>query len=121
MSDLYLSASDSRLGFESPITFAVSGTDDFAAHNATILDDLILEGIFFQKPHNTSLTIALTVGSSGAEVALVSSLAANNESSGFRASKVPLPKGSRLVISSTGAHNGHKVVSLVFRTARSGV
>ena len=121
MPEHYLSASDSRLGFEAPVTAQQSGTDDFVAQAFIARDDLILEGVFFQKPETTVLTLSLSVGHGGAEIDLIKSEAADAETSAFRASKIPIPKGSRMVLDSTGGVNGAKVVTFVFRTARSGV
>lgn len=98
-------------------------TDDIS--ETFTVSECVLEGLFFQKPATSDLTITLLnpqidPDRTSGTIALVSSLAADAETSGFRAAKIPIFEGATITVSTTGAVNGTKRVDFAFRPIRLG-
>lgn len=104
-------------------TEGADSTNDISADFT--VSECVCDGIFFQKPLTTDLTISLAnpqVDSAltGATISLVSSLVADAETSGFRASKVPILDGATITVTTTGSVSGTKRVDFAFRVVRQG-
>lgn len=98
-------------------------TDDIS--ETFTVSECVLDGIFFQKPATSDLTITLLnpqidPDRTSATISLVSSLVADAETSGFRASKLPIFDGATITVATTGAVNGTKRVDFAFRPIRQG-
>lgn len=104
-------------------TFGADSTDDIS--ETFTVSECICDGIFFQKPASSDLTITILnpqidPDMTSATITLVSSLAADAETSGFRASKIPIFDGATITVATTGAVNGTKRVDFAFRPIRQG-
>lgn len=98
-------------------------TDDIS--DTFTVSECVCDGIFFQKPATSNLTITLLnpqiePDMTSATITLVSSLAADAETSGFRASKIPIFEGATITVTTTGGVSGTKRVDFAFRLVRQG-
>lgn len=105
-------------------TFGADSTDDIS--ETFTVSECICDGIFFQKPATTTLTITITNPSvdsgfsAGSSVVLVLSEPADAETSGFRSSKIPIFENATITASTSGAVNGTKRIDFAFRLVRQG-
>ncbi len=105
----------SRVGW-TPDTISATSTNDISSVAKTVSESW-LEGIFYQKPSTTVLTITLTLPN-GSVIQVLSITALEAITTGYLALSWPVLEGSTLTVTTTGGVSGDKIITPVFRPMR---